>query len=1293
MRKRVADPGGRMRRLQFFGVFFLCGLPLAAQNCPAINFRNASQANLTGHIDSGLERQPDGSFTLHSYTANHSIASVQQLASTPDYQQTVESCSGRTPGAVVPPAGWSFLGANLLETMPRNPAGGAFLGPGSAVGLCLFPCGLAPSTLQMVVATAAGNIASSPSYRVTEGPYSVVTADLNHDGLTDVIVPDGDTNAVFIYLMQADGTLGTPTQVAPNSGAFSVVAADFDGDGNIDLAVTGAGQPSISGGTNLVTVLLGKGDGTFKPPTTLSTGDYPTYIAAGDLNGDGKPDLVVVTNVSISVHFGNGDGTFQPPQTIRTPGSGVFGIAIGDLNKDGKPDIVASDPNDGLVLILLNAGGGTFPTVTGYFAGEYSDLIQFFLMDFDWDGNPDIVFGAGHPDVLIPAATYTHVVTVLFGNGSGTFYGIPAYSAGPGSGDQPGGVAIADFNGDGKPDAIAGSLQPFSTLGAATVLLGNGDGTFNPQVVTSQQGCGSVAAADFDKDGKMDFVCTNPNGISVFLGNGNGTFQSPNSIPTASTGTTAAATGDFNGDGKPDFAVVDSMGGTSSTASIYLGNGNGTFQTPKTTVVGSAPQALQAVDVNGDGKLDLVVTNAGTFGTASDPGSMMVLLGNGDGTFQTPTTYASGSNPAFTLAADINGDGKPDLITSTELDPTKFAYGLSIRLNQGGGNFGPAQMVASEFGPTGIGAGNFTGNGKVDLLVGHCCGDTQMGYFLGNGDGTFQPEVLMPFGGGQQNVAVADLNGDGKPDAMFSAPGPFVAAMTNITGTTVGGPTPITIQTVPAGLQFTVDGGTAQTAPQTVSLSQGTHTIAVATPQPGTAGTQYVFASWSDGGAVSHSITVGASAATYTATFTTQYLLTTAVAPAGSGSVSASPTSPSGYYNAGTSVQLTATANPGDQFSGWSGALSGSANPQSIALNAPAGVTANFSTSTGSCSITLSATSASLPPTGTSTVETCPNNSGQPNCGVTPEIPRSFTVTPAAGCGPWTATSSNAEFLQMISGSGSGTGTVTYALLNNTHTLPQNYSITVASGSASAIYSVNEAGSGDNQVYREVYALYEQLLGRDPDPAGFAFWTGAGGAGLGQMADSFLTSPEAFNGDFLVMATYQAATGAPPTFAQYTTAVGSIRSGAQTPASLFNSLTGPGYTATTLYQNLLSRAPSAAEIDNADSAGLAQWFQTLIGYPGNVTPMSTPNDEFQSTGSYHTDHTNALYIRMLYFVTLSRDPDPAGFTFWVGIANSGGAGLLFQGNAGYGTRIQILGPGTPNQGFIGSPEFQGLFAN
>ena len=542
-----------------------------------------------------------------------------------------------------------------------------------------------------------------------------------------------------------------------------------------------------------------------------------------------------------------------------------------------------------------------------------------------------------------------------------------------------------------------------------------------------------------------------------------------------------------------------------------------------------------------------------------------------------------------------------------------------------------------------------------------------------------------------------DLSGSTNPHLItMDGPHSVTANFSALTG--------ITFQTNPPALQIIVDSVT-YTAPQTLSLVAGSHIIAVPTTQAGGAGTQYVFGAWSDLGAASHTINVTGSPATYTATFTTQFLLTTAVLPSGTGSVAASPSS-SGYYNAGTSVQLTASANSGYQFSAWSGALSGSANPQSITMDAPHSVTANFAALVPTCTLALSAPGISLPATGTSTVETCPNNSGQPNCGVQPETVQSFTVTPSPACGRWTAASSNPEFLQVTSGSiGTGPGTVSFALLNNTHTAPQNYNIRVFSQDpygtwASTPYNVTQAGSGDSQVYREVYALYEQLLGRDPDPSGFAFWTGAGGASLGQMADSFLTSPEAFNTDFAVMAVFQAASGALPNFAQFSAGLADLRGGS-TVAELFDAMSGGlscsqppcQYTATQLYQNLLNRQPTAAEIASANKAGLINWFQTLIGYPGSVTPMSTANNEFQSTGSFHVDHTNALYVQMIYFVTMSRDPDPAGFNFWTGIANSGGPGLLFQGAQGYPTRLQILGPGTPNQGFIGSPEFQGLFAN
>ena len=1150
--------------------------------------------------------------------------------------------------------------------------------------------GCPPIAMQMAAGTWAFNVASAPTYKVSASAYSVLMADLHNNQLEDtVVLANGSPATVTVYAAQSSGTAGSPVTVLTMAGGgnLAAAAADLNGDGNLDLAVTSSGRDSI-------TVLLGNGDGTFRDPITVSTGTAPAGIAAADFNGDGKADLAVAASGEVSVHWGNGDGTFEAPERIPTPGL-LSSITAADVNKDGRPDLVAADSADGVVLVVLNRGDGfASSTVSGY--AVPAGAREVYMAGCARDGDSNLESDASHQGALL-AARSVDSVTVPAQTSAGLFSASPAYPITGGSGSLPESLAVADFNGDGKPDAIAGSLTPQTIEGGVTVLLGNGDGTFTPQNVPSSLGSDSLGTGDFNGDGKVDFASTDPSGISIYLGNGDGTFQSPTGIPTSSQGITGLSVGDFNGDGKLDFAVVDSAGGTSSNGYVYLGLGNGTFEVHQSFIVGSAPVGTQAIDVNGDGKLDLVVTNNGTpaYISSSDPGSVAVLLGNGDGTFQEPVAYAAGENPQFTLVKDINGDGKPDLITATTLNFSSSSYGLSVLLNMGNGRFGSPQAVTSAYGPVEIGAADFNGDGKIDLLVTHCCGETQLGYFQGNGDGSFQPEVLLSSGQSEVNVVVADWNGDGKPDAMYTMVGPYAVALTNTSGVvTGGGNTPVTVQTNPEGLQFTVDGGTAQTAPATVSLTQGSHTIAVATTQQGAAGTQDVFTSWSDGGAASHSITVGAGAATYTASFSVQYLLAITAAPASGGSIAANPGSNRGYYNPGTTVQLTAVPAAGYQLSYWAGDLSGSANPQSLTMNGPHSVSAAFSSNSGSCSITLSPGLTTLPPTGTSTVEACPNSSGQPNCGVAPEAPVAFTVTPTAGCGAWTATSSNPEFLQIVTGAGgSGAGSVSYSLLNNTHNLAQPYSITVASGAASASYTVTESGSGDNQVYREVYALYEQLLGRDPDPTGFAFWTGSGGAGLGQMADSFLTSPEAFNSDFLIMATYQATTGAAPTFAQFTAAAANLRAGRQTATGLFNSLINGSYTASTLYQDLLNRQPTGSEVNQANGAGLANWFQTLIGYPGSVTPVSTPNNEFQSTGTYTTDHTNSLYVQMLYFMILSRDPDPSGLSFWLGVANSGGPGILFQGGAGFATRIQILGPGTPNQGFIGSTEFQGLFAN
>ena len=233
---------------------------------------------------------------------------------------------------------------------------------------------------------------------------------------------------------------------------------------------------------------------------------------------------------------------------------------------------------------------------------------------------------------------------------------------------------------------------------------------------------------------------------------------------------------------------------------------------------------------------------------------------------------------------------------------------------------------------------------------------------------------------------------------------------------------------------------------------------------------------------------------------------------------------------------------------------------------------------------------------------------------------------------------------------------------------------------------------------RQVLALYQQLLGRDPDRNGYSFWTAQSSTSLGLMCDLFLGSREALDSDFQVLAIYQAVLNRHPSFDEYAAALAGIRSGSQAPSQLYNDLLNsaeyrvhfapPGLlpaTVTGLYQHLLGRSPGSSEITSALTA-LSNGTTTLYGlFYGMVAGA-----EFRNTDSFRTaaDHSNALYVKMVYFLVLKRDPDAGGYGFWVGVANGGGAGIYFNSQT---ARISILGNGSPGEGFVGSPEFQSRF--
>ena len=328
--------------------------------------------------------------------------------------------------------------------------------------------------------------------------------------------------------------------------AWSVAVADLNHDGKLDLAVVNYGYGGPNGGS--VAALLGNGDGTFQPHVDYSVAGAVS-VAVADVNGDSKPDLLVGVGTSVGVLIGNGDGTFQPVVFYAAGVNGSNGassIAVTDVNGDGKPDLLVAGGYYSGVAVLLGNGDGTFKPGVAYAGEYYTQSVT--VADVNGDGKPDLLV-AGWNNV------YNGLLGVLIANGDGTFKPVVTYSTGPGE-SFAFSAAVADVNRDGRPDVLVANYGSDS-IG---VLLGNGDGTFKPVVTYDSGGYhpSTVAVADVNADAQPDLVVSDydSSSVGVLLGNGDGTFQPP--VNYDSGGPAASlAVADLNGDGKPDLVVAD----------------------------------------------------------------------------------------------------------------------------------------------------------------------------------------------------------------------------------------------------------------------------------------------------------------------------------------------------------------------------------------------------------------------------------------------------------------------------------------------------------------------------------------------------------------------------------------------------------------------------------------------------------------------------------------------------------------------------------------------------------------
>ncbi|HEY4762217.1 MAG TPA: FG-GAP-like repeat-containing protein [Candidatus Acidoferrales bacterium] len=655
-------------------------------------------------------------------------------------------------------------------------------------------------------APAGGSFKNPPIIPTATDVAGIATADVNHDGKPDLVYVDGTTSySLHVLLGNGDGTFTHGQDISLPAGiCCAVTLADVTGDGKLDVILQGSVNTQAA-----VAVLVGNGDGTFQSPISTTfqptcCSDDPTFrspAGVGDINGDGKADLVLcdILNGALYVLLGNNTGNFTFSSTIRTFTEGV--VYLLDLNGDHHLDIVATDNLGARFLVYLGSGDGTFQNYVAYEGQPGTGTL--ILADLDGDGHPDMI-----------AQWYPSSFGMFKGNPDGTFGALTTISSVTTTNPL---ILVGDFNGDGVADLS------FTNPTGVGIQLGQGSLTYGAAQKSVSGGPSTIyislakpVAADFNADSKLDLAMPVEGGIAILIGNGDGTFVSADLFEVGDT-VGAAAVADFNSDGSPDIAV--SVAATFPR--LLLGNGTGSFilKADQNSTYGSqTPNAsLIAADFNGDKKMDL---SAGPASILPPNSSILVAFGEGNGNFSAPVpvpngapvvadfnhdgradmayidgdavivslgqtgdSFASISTPlrlplesGLYNAGDVNNDGIPDLVLN-------YYDHLEIWLGKGDGTFTYGNSIEeSQIASDVVAAvADVDGDGNADIIL---APDPNAGanfgplaIFFGNGDGTFQAPIFVPVSHRYSQVVVADLNGDKKPDLAMTDGGSVAVLM------------------------------------------------------------------------------------------------------------------------------------------------------------------------------------------------------------------------------------------------------------------------------------------------------------------------------------------------------------------------------------------------------------------------------------------------------------------------------------------------------------------------------------
>jgi VCBS repeat-containing protein len=680
----------------------------------------------------------------------------------------------------------TFFSTPILSTVsdgfPRTAAAGDFNGDGKLDLLVSFlPNDSSAFTLELLVGQGDGTFLTSNLYSVQKNPTAMIAKDVNGDGKMDaVIVATGpnpfstNENRICVLLGKGNGTFQAPLTIVTSDMIHSLVMDDFNGDGKQDLVVS-IDNGSLNGA---VKVWLGNGTGTFQSPV-----EYPLLhslwapasytnnnsLTSGDFNGDGFVDLAASMELSdngaahytINVLLSNGNGTFQPaidytdfPIYADRSEADSFPLIAGDFNGDGKADLAAGGLGSHIVNVVMSSGDGLAPSIRSNSIG--AGALAMATGDLNGDGRADLV-----------TANEGGFVSVFLANADGRFSRSTRFEHQLGRDEfevplSPYLVQAGDVDGDHRPDLI------LSTSHLLSVILSNGDGTFQPSIPSPSPvfAFGSLTMGDFDGDqipdlvGVYQGVSVNNLGIdfsggaiSIMFGNGDGSFPTSRKLAISDEAPGKVVSADFNKDGKLDIASTDLNNGE---VAIRLGNGNGTFQPPLRFSVGDGPLDLAIDDFDKDGNADLVTAN---LGGAFVNGGLTVLFGRRDGTFLVvPLSVPPGSPGSvrnYSVAtADFNGDGLSDIVTDG-----------SVLLNHGARLF--EEPIDSVW-PRGndLQTGDFNDDGRADVMVVAPGAGTL--FMLGTGNGRFlEPIYYSTDPSYGQVAALADFSGDGVVDVAL----------------------------------------------------------------------------------------------------------------------------------------------------------------------------------------------------------------------------------------------------------------------------------------------------------------------------------------------------------------------------------------------------------------------------------------------------------------------------------------------------------------------------------------------